>query len=61
MISFEQARNVSTEHRRESGSFPAGTDTDAQRRRNAAPLRRRDNIPDATAIITSASAAYKLT
>ena len=44
MISLEQARKANTELRRESGYFPVGTDADAQRRRNAAPLRRRVNV-----------------
>jgi hypothetical protein len=44
MISIKQARNVSTERTREFGYFPAMTGADAQRRRNAAQLRRRDNM-----------------
>ena len=35
--------------RREYGSLPAGTGAVAQRRHNAAPLRRRDNISTAIA------------
>ena len=44
MIFLEHARNDSTERRLEPGTFPVGTVADAQRRRNAAPLRRRENM-----------------
>ena len=61
MIFHEQARNYNTERRRESGSFPVGTGADWQRGHNAAPLRRRKNIPAANAKIFSNSTANILT